>query len=130
MKKNGCLQDRPRSVWRVLLQGLRLAQQFSAAELGGFFHVLVVKFAFGLAFVVAVVDGNYLVPIREVLHIRKFFGQSLPPFAAAPICVDMIFYIIFDKVKRAVLGAGEFVEALPHDAAHQFLSAGELADDT
>ena len=33
MKKNGCLQDRPRSVWRVLLQGLRLVPPENDGEI-------------------------------------------------------------------------------------------------
>ena len=107
----------------------RCAQKLSAAEFGGFFHVLIVEFAFGLFFVVAVVDGNDLIPIGEMLHLRKLFGESLPACAAAPVGVDMIFDVIFDEVQRAVFGTGELIEALPHDAAHQFLPARELADD-
>ena len=107
----------------------RLAQQLPAAELGGALHIVVIELAFRLTFVVAVVDGNYLVPIGEMLHLRKFFRQSFPARTAAPIGVDMVFDVIFDEVQRAVLGAGELIELSAHDAAHQFLPAWELADD-
>ena len=110
------------------IAGLHLgAQQLAAAEGCCFAHILQRQFAFGLRFVVAVVDGNYSVPIGEVLHVRDFFRQGFPALAAAPVGIDMVFHVCFDKMCSTVLGLCKLVKAFAQNGPHKSLSTRNAA---
>lgn len=74
------------------------------------------------------VDGYYGIPIGKVLHLADLFRERFPGLFAAPVSVDVILYVVFDKMHGAVLAHHQLFEGTLDDAAHQLLPTGQLAD--
>ena len=104
------------------------AQAFAAPEFCRASQIIQGQFAFGLGFVVAVVNVHHFFPIGKVIHLAGLFRQGFPTLTTAPVGIDMILHIGVDKVFGAMFAVEQRFERASDDAAHQFLPTRQLAD--
>ena len=103
------------------------AEQSAAAEGCGSGHILLCQLAFRFGFVVAVVNGDYRIPLGKMGHLGQLFRQGFPFFPAAPVGIYLVFQVFLNKMHGAVFRFCQLVKSFVQDDSHQPLTAGKAA---